>query len=233
MINYAHRGACEYAPENTLSAFYLGLLQGANGIETDVRRTRDGELVLFHDDTLERLTDGFGPMPEKTLAELKALRVFGKSTTDFYDRIPTYREFLEHFASYDISFAIELKADDVEEDVLRLSKEFDLLKKATFTAFSFDRIARIKALCPEARVGWLIRDPEPADIEKLLALGGEEVCPMAECVTEEKMAYWRSVGLGVRAWYIKGVVTMKRMCKLGVDGMTVNFPDRLHALLRP
>ena len=46
MINYAHRGASEYAPENTLSAFYLGLLQGANGIETDVQRTKDGQLVL-------------------------------------------------------------------------------------------------------------------------------------------------------------------------------------------
>ena len=51
MINYAHRGASEYAPENTLSSFYLGLLQGANGIETDIQRTKDGVLVLFHDDT--------------------------------------------------------------------------------------------------------------------------------------------------------------------------------------
>lgn len=60
MVNYAHRGASEYAPENTLSSFYLGLLQGANGIETDVQRTKDGVLVLFHDDTLDRVTDGRG-----------------------------------------------------------------------------------------------------------------------------------------------------------------------------
>ena len=58
MINYAHRGASEYAPENTMSAFYLGLIYGADGIETDVQRTKDGELVLFHDDTLDRVTDG-------------------------------------------------------------------------------------------------------------------------------------------------------------------------------
>ena len=60
MINYAHRGASEYAPENTLSSFYLGLLQGANGIETDVQRTKDGVLVLFHDNTLDRVTDSTG-----------------------------------------------------------------------------------------------------------------------------------------------------------------------------
>ena len=71
MINYAHRGASEYAPENTLSAFYLGLMQGANGIETDVRRTKDGELVLFHDSKLARVTDGDGPLAEHSLAELK------------------------------------------------------------------------------------------------------------------------------------------------------------------
>ncbi|MBS1484153.1 MAG: glycerophosphodiester phosphodiesterase, partial [Clostridium sp.] len=53
-INYAHRGASAYAPENTLSAFYLGLEMGANGIETDIRRTKDGQLVLFHDATLEQ-----------------------------------------------------------------------------------------------------------------------------------------------------------------------------------
>lgn len=54
-ISYAHRGASEYAPENTMSSFYLGLEQGANGIETDVRRTKDGVLVLFHDQTLKRV----------------------------------------------------------------------------------------------------------------------------------------------------------------------------------
>ena len=52
MINYAHRGASEYAPENTMSSFYLGLTMKANGIETDVQKTKDGKLVLFHDDTL-------------------------------------------------------------------------------------------------------------------------------------------------------------------------------------
>ncbi|MBR7165849.1 MAG: glycerophosphodiester phosphodiesterase [Clostridia bacterium] len=145
MINYAHRGASEYSPENTLSSFYLGLIQGANGIETDVRRTKDGELVLFHDSKLSRVTDGDGLLAEHTLAELKKLRVYGNSTNTFYDRIPTYREFLEHFASYDIRFAIELKAEDIEADVLRLSKEFGILEKTTFTSSHFDYLKKLKA----------------------------------------------------------------------------------------
>lgn len=66
MINYAHRGASEYAPENTLSSFYMGLAQGANGIETDVQRTKDGVLVLFHDGTLDRATDKSGKLSDYT-----------------------------------------------------------------------------------------------------------------------------------------------------------------------
>ena len=69
MINYAHRGASEYAPENTLSSFYLGMIQGANGIETDVHRTKDGVLVLFHDDTLDRVSDGVGKISRQVTAQ--------------------------------------------------------------------------------------------------------------------------------------------------------------------
>ena len=118
MINYAHRGASEYAPENTLSSFYLGLIMGANGIETDVQRTRDGELVLFHDDAVHRVSNGKGRIAELTLEELRSLKIVGNATAGFYDRILTMREFLEKFAGYDISFAIELKGPGVEEDAL-------------------------------------------------------------------------------------------------------------------
>ena len=89
MINYAHRGASEYAPENTLSSFFLGLLQGANGIETDVQRTKDGVLVLFHDDTLDRVSDGCGPLRDHTLAQLQQLRITGNAPGGFYDRVVT------------------------------------------------------------------------------------------------------------------------------------------------
>ena len=116
MINYAHRGASEYAPENTLSSFYLGLLQGANGIETDVQKTKDGVLVLFHDDTLDRVSNKQGKLCDYTWNELKNIEIYGNCTTGFYDRIVTLREFLERFSQYDINFAIELKGADVEEE---------------------------------------------------------------------------------------------------------------------
>ena len=231
MINYAHRGASEYAPENTLSSFYLGLLQGANGIETDVQRTKDGVLVLFHDDTVDRVTDGKGRLSDYTLDELKKLKVYGNSTTSFYDRIVTLKEFLEKFAFYDIHFAIELKGEGVEEETLSLVKEFGILEKTTFTSFKFDYIKKIKELDKNARVGWLTKIVGDKETEELLNIQGEEMAPKAECITEDLMKKLRSKGLGIRAWGVSNVSIMKEMCELEIDGMTVNFPDRLFQYL--
>ncbi len=227
MINYAHRGASEYAPENTLSSFYLGLLQGANGIETDVQRTKDGVLVLFHDDTVDRVSDGKGAVCDYTLEELKALKIYGNSTTGFYDKVITLREFMEKFSQYDIKFAIELKVAGVEKDTLDIITEFGALEKTTFTSFTFDYISNIKKLNPKARIGWLTVNADDEAVEKLLSVGGEELAPKAENITEELMQKWRLKGLGVRAWGVSSTEIMKKMCDLKVDGMTVNFPDRL------
>ena len=227
MINYAHRGASEYVPENTLSSFYLGLQQGANGIETDVQKTKDGVLVLFHDNTVDRVSDHSGKLCDFTLDDLKQVKIFGNSTTGFYDRIVTFREFLEKFSQYNIKFAIELKGEDVELQTLNMVKEFGIMDKTTFTSFQYNYIAKIKELDPSARVGWLTSSTDDDVITRLLEIGGEEIAPKAELITQELMEKWRKSGLGVRAWGVSGVALMKKMCDLGVDGMTVNFPDRL------
>lgn len=231
MVNYAHRGASEYAPENTLSSFYLGLLQGANGIETDVQLTKDGVPVLFHDDTVDRVSDGHGKLSDYTLEELKALKIYGNCTTGFYDRIVTLREFLEKFAQYDIHFAMELKGAGVEAVTLSMMKEFGLMKKTTFTSFQFDYIKKIKEMDSTARIGWLVQTADGETVKKLLSIGGEEIAPEAALITPETMKAWRDAGLGVRAWGVGNVSVMKKMCQLGVDGMTVNFPDRLFQYL--
>lgn len=227
MINYAHRGASEYAPENTLSSFYLGLLQGANGIETDVRRTKDGTLVLFHDDTLDRVSDSSGNVSDYTYEELRKIKIRGKCTNGFYDRIVTLREFLDKFHSYDISFAIELKGEGVEEETLAMAKEYGIMNKTTFTSFKFEYIEKIKELDSTARVGWLTSDVSDEAVRKLISMGGEEFAPKAQLITPELMKSWRDLDLGVRAWGVSNLELMENMCKLGVDGMTVNFPDKL------
>jgi glycerophosphoryl diester phosphodiesterase len=232
MINFAHRGASEYAPENTLSSFYLGLMQGANGIETDVQKTKDGVLILFHDETLDRVSNATGKICDFTYEELKKVKIYSKTNKNFYDRIITLREFLQKFSCYDITFAIELKGKDVEKETLEMVKEFGIMNKTTFTSFQYQYIRKIKDLEPSARVGLLTSSTDDETIKSLLAIGGEEFAPKAELVTEELMKKWRTAGLGVRAWGVSGVALMKKMCAFGVDGMTVNFPDRLQEYLQ-
>ncbi len=232
MINYAHRGASEYAPENTFSSFYLGLLQGANGIETDVQMTKDGVLVLFHDDTLDRVTDHSGKISEYTWEELQKVKVFGNSYRGFYDRIPAFRTFLETFTQYDITFAIELKETGFEADVVNLIYEFGIEKRTTVTSFLFECLRKTKEIAPSLRVGYLVKDDGVEHIEELKAIGGEEMAPKAPRMTEESVEKLRAAGLGVRAWGILNQDFMRKACELKVDGMTVNFPDKLYDYLK-
>jgi glycerophosphoryl diester phosphodiesterase len=145
-VNYAHRGASSYAPENTLMAFYKGLELGANGIETDIQLSADGVPVLFHDDTLDRVTDRTGPLAELTAAELQAVQVFCPDFPEKKDTICTFEEFLRHFGWRDLTFAIELKVEGVAEEVADLIRKYGIEEKAIVTSFKFDYI---KAQSPD------------------------------------------------------------------------------------
>lgn len=226
MINYAHNGASEYAPENTKSAFYLALLQGANGIETAVRRCASGELVLFCESELDSVSNGSGTVCERSLEDLKKLHISGNCPTLFYDTILTLREFLECFASYPISFALEIKEADLEKDILAMVREFGIADRTTITSFEFEFLKKVKEIDPSIRIGWLTELPEEKDLQALLAIGGEEICPHTKQITAENFYHWKEMGLSVCAWGMKGVRFMKNLYNLGVDAMSLKYPDR-------
>ena len=125
-VNYAHRGASAYLPENTMLSFYTGLYMGANGIETDIRRAKDGTLVLFHDSTLERVTGESGSVEDYTYEELLK---FDVKNGEYTDKIVALKDFLKAFSHRDITFAIELKGEDVEIDTAHMLCAFSLQKK--------------------------------------------------------------------------------------------------------
>lgn len=224
-VNYAHRGASEYLPENTLLAFYTGIFMGANGIETDVRRTADGVLVLFHDKTLERVTGDPRAVEECTLAELMELNV---QKNGFCDKIAVFEDFLKKFAFRDITFAIELKGEGVEKDTADLLRKYNLVEKAVITSFKLDYIKNFVAYAPEFEFGLLTKEVTPELEAELLSLGATEICPLATTLTAEDVDQWHSMGFRVRAWGVKDEETMKHVSECGADGMTCNFPDKLN-----
>ena len=223
-VNYAHRGASEYMPENTLLSFYNGIAMGANGIETDVRRTSDGKPILFHDSTVDRMTDGSGRPEDMTYAELLELTV---EKNGFCDKIVTLEEFLEKFSFRDITFAIELKGEGVEKETADLLRKYGMVQKTFVTSFSLEFLKNFKKYAPEFRLGYLTGEVNDELLRELRDVGVNELCPKASLITPESVVAWHRAGFNVRAWGVDSVETMKKVYDSGANGMTVNFPDKL------
>lgn len=224
MINYAHRGASEYLPENTMLAFYTGIYMGANGIETDIQRTKDGVLVLFHDDTLTRVTGQPGSIGDYTFAQLQQFHV---QKNGFTDKIVAFEDFLQHFSHRDITFAIELKGAGVEKDTADLLRKYNMSRKAVVTSFQLDYLRTFRAYAPEFQIGYLSVSIADETLKTLKEMNAEEFCPEAHLMTPELVEKWHRLGFRVRAWGVYNEALMRHACACGADGMTVNFPDKL------
>lgn len=228
-VNYAHRGASEYAPENTMLSFQLGIFMGANGIETDVHITKDGVPVLFHDDSLMRVTGQEGKIEDYTYDEIREFRVSAKG--EHTDRILKLEDFLEHIGYRDMMFAIELKARGTAGPTADLIRAYHLEQKVVITSFYYDELCAMREYAPELKTGYLtvkIPDELLADMRER---GIDEICPMGANVTPELVEKWHHMGFNVRAWGISDENIMKAVYDAGVDGMTVNFPDKLQAYI--
>lgn len=223
-VNYAHRGASEYAPENTLLAFNLGIYMGANGIETDVQLTREGVPVLFHDDTLSRVTGETGSISDYTFDELQNIRV---RRNGLEDRILRLEDFLRLFGFRDMRFALELKQKGTAAPVAELVRAYGLQSKVVITSFDWDELCAMREIAPELETGFLCKAVDDALIEQLKQRGIVELCPPARLLNEKNVSVWKAQGLRVRAWGVKDEALMRSAYDAGADGMTVNFPDKL------
>lgn len=232
MINYAHRGASEYYPENTLRSFCAGLDMHADGIETDIQRTKDGVLVLHHDDTLERIPHVSGSVKDYTYDELLRMD-FGafKGARFAGERIVKLDTFLTHFANRGLTLALEIKQQGIEADCLAAVNEHACRREVIFTSFIWESVTALRALDPQIRLGYLTYAITEDVLDKLSKHGIQQVCPRVDLVTKESMALAQSRGFSVRFWGVKTIELMNRALALGGDGMTCNFPDKLHAAL--
>lgn len=232
IINYAHRGASEYYPENTLRAFYAGLEMCADGIETDIQRTKDGVLVLHHDDTLDRIPHRPGSIKDYTYNELLKMD-FGAFKGERFagEHIVMLNTFLTHFANRGLSLALEIKQQGIEADCLKAVNEHGCREEVIFTSFIWESIIALRELDSDIRLGYLTGAITEETLDKLKKHGIQQVCPRVNLVTEESMALAQSQGFSVRFWGVKSVELMHRALELGGDGMTCNFPDKLNASL--
>ncbi|RIK28454.1 MAG: hypothetical protein DCC55_38690 [Chloroflexi bacterium] len=169
----AHRGVPVAEPENTLSSFALALQQGADALETDLRFTRDGEIVLFHDATCDRTTDGYGALSNLTLAELKRLHTRAPDGRTLDTPVPSLAELIE-FTHAQTPLLLELKDPrfgerGYAEQLVRLLKQYDMIERSAIVSFHPEYVASVEAVCPEIPTGKItLRNPLPTGKAELL-----------------------------------------------------------------
>lgn len=230
MIVIAHRGASAYAPENTDAAFDLALTMGADAVETDLRATRDGVLVLLHDALVDRTTDGHGPVTDLSWDEVQRLDAGRYKGSEFAgQRVPSFEHFLEAYLAR-IPTYLEIKAVGVEEAAVEALRRRGLLGRVVFTSFHLASVAKIARLAP-VRTEYLLLAWSEAEIERARASGLKGISLPVEILNPSMVEAIRRVGLGARGYRLTTDELMRKAIDLGLDGVTIDFPDRLLRLL--
>lgn len=157
---WAHRGASAYAPENTMIAFEKAVQMGADGIELDVQMTKDEQLVVIHDETINRTSNGRGYVSSYTLDELRKYNFNNGFKTNRIMNIPTLEEVYEYMKTTSLTINVELKNNimlykGMEEKLLELAKNMKIEEQIIYSSFNRESIAKIKELAPCAKSGIL------------------------------------------------------------------------------
>lgn len=213
--------------------------EGCEGIELDVHLTKDGEIVIIHDELLDRTcVNGTGFVRDYTYEELKKFDVSFKFAGQCEPQhIPTLREYFELVKDKDIVTNIELKTGifeytGIEKKVWDLIQEFNLKEKIIISSFNHHSVMRMKELCPDIKCGfltesWLI---QPGHYVK--SCGVECYHPIFCSLDEETVAEVKSQGIQINTWTVNEEKDIRNMIRLGVDSVIGNFPDRVTRVRR-
>ena len=238
--NFAHRGFSGKYPENTMLAFQKAVeTEGCDGIELDVHLIKDGELVIIHDEKIDRTCiNGTGLVRDFTYEELKKFDVSYKFAGECEPQhIPTLREYFELIKDKDIVTNIELKTSifeytGIEQKVWDLIQEYGLKDKIIISSFNHESVLRMKELCPDMECGlltesWMIR---PGQYVK--DCGVECYHPIHLSLSEEVAEEVKSHGIMINTWTVNEEEDIRTMIRRGVTSVIGNFPDRVTKIRR-
>jgi glycerophosphoryl diester phosphodiesterase len=228
---YGHRGLNDSAPENSMAAFDKAIQEGADGIEFDVQLSKDGEVVVIHDFTVNRTTDGQGAVSEKSLAELKALNLLDDKGRTL--KVPTLKEIFEAYQE-NVLLNIELKnpsrfTNDICEKVVQLVDEFELQDRVLISSFDHRLLKRVSDLNPNIRLGVLMYSYllNPIDYIENLGFVPHSIHPATEFVDEDFIALLRNHGHKVYVYTVNDPDDMAYLSQIGVDGIITDRPSQM------
>ena len=231
---FAHRGYSGRYPENTMEAFRGAYEAGADGIELDVQLSKDGEIVIIHDETLDRTTTGKGYVKDHTFSELKQLDASGKRLSGL--RIPGFEEYCKWVKDTSLITNVELKTsivyyEEIEEKTAEMIKAFHLEDRVIFSSFNHLSIVKMKQLLPGCLVGALVEHDDLQNAGYYCSrYGFEYYHPDGSLFTRENAENCREHGIGVNVWTVNDLKMYENMVEWGVGGVITNYPKYLAEL---
>lgn len=237
-INFAHRGASAYCPENTMASFRKALELGATGIETDVQRAKDGRLVLIHDESLKRTTGDDRLVKDVTYEELAALDAGSWFDPSFQDeRIPALEELLELVKDKGTIVNLELKNGvilypGIEEQLIEAVKAYGLSEQVVISSFNHYSLAICKQLAPEIRTGILYMEGLYRPWDYAASLRADALHAYKYAVLPEWVQEAAAQGIAYHPFTVNEEIEMERLLQFGVSGIITDYPDRLDALMK-
>ena len=231
----AHRGASVAAPENTLAAFRSAVALGAPMIELDVQLTADGRLVVLHDATLDRTSDGRGAVAQLTLAEVRRYR-FDRSHPGQYELedvgVLEFGEAVDFMVGHDLDLNVETKehgpaAAEVNDLVAAILREAGWTERTLVSSLNHSAMAAMKAQHPDLRTAIAFVERFDDLIGYARGCRADVLHPHHSLVDEEFVARARAAGFGINVWTVDDPVEARRVMALDIDGMMTNRPDLL------
>jgi glycerophosphoryl diester phosphodiesterase len=232
----AHRGAKGEAPENTLAAFRLGLEQGCDAAELDIHMSRDGELMVCHDATIDRTTSGSGRIREMTADELRAHDAGAWFGGEFAgERIPLLQEVFELFPA-DVMINVEIKdyGDDVQPRLIELLARYNRFDSVIVSSFNHKCLARLKQLAPDVKIGLLYGENlvNHAGLADTAGFPVYSLHPNFRQISAEDVRDAVARGLKVFPYTVNNKEHWNIACEAGVTGIITDFPGELRQFLR-
>ncbi len=214
MIIYSHRGESKYAPENTMSSFYLAYFVNGDGIETDLRKTRDDELVLIHDKTIDRTSNYSGRIIDYNYKDLLNMDFGNKKYSN--EKIVKLEEFLKNFGDKKIQLYLEIKESGYEKLIIDKINNYNL-KNLTLISFKYDVLKKLRKLSDDVNLGWLIYDLNESVLKDCKNIKLNHVLCTSICLEKKEVEILKKNNFIVCAWGIINKHDIKKLYEMGVD----------------
>lgn len=228
---WAHRGASAYAPENTMESFELAHKMGADGFEIDVHFSKDGRLIVAHDETVDRVSNGTGRIVDKTYQELLQLDFSNGKQGYTNTKVPTLEQVLDFAKETGMELNIELKTgivlyEGIEKATLDMVKAFGVEEQLIYSSFNHYSLMLARQVDPSCKIGLLYQEAmiDPAEYAK--RIGANAIHPFyMTLMVPGAVAGCKKNGILIHPWTVDSEIAIRSMIHAQVDAIITNKPD--------